>query len=93
MVENLKLYLLNFHCQHPEAMAGTNTSMLVVARNYEEAKAKVVASAPELKYKFFDKFSEGKPKLFSECPIDENLQGCYEIDKVGGLEIRVVEND
>lgn len=88
-----KLYLLNFHCKHPDAMAGTNSSMLVVARDYSEAKAKVVAADPEHEYKFFDTFSCGKAKLFSQCSCDEPLQGCYEIDKVDGLEIRVVEND
>ncbi|MBI4141340.1 hypothetical protein HY484_00265, partial [Candidatus Woesearchaeota archaeon] len=79
--------------RHPEAMAGSNLSMLVVAENYNEAKAKVIASDPEYEYKFFDNFSSGKPKLFSQCCSDESLQECYEVDKVSGLEIRVVEND
>lgn len=88
-----KLYLLNFHCQHPEAMAGSNSSMLVVAGSYEEAKAKVIATDPDYKYKFFDSFSGNNAKLFSQCSSGEPLQGCYEVDKVGGLEIKVVEHD
>ena len=86
-----KLYLLNFHCQHSEAMAGSNSSMVVIAENYKDAKAKVRVSYPECKYTFFDQFSCGRPKLFSECGSGEFLQGCYELDFVDGLEIRVVD--
>ena len=87
----LKLYLLNFHCQHPDAMAGDNLSMFVTANDYEGAKAKVIAIDPVCRYKFFDKFNQCNAKLFSRCARDEPLQWCYEIDKVDGLEIRVVE--
>ena len=91
-----KLFLINYHVQHPEAMAGSNTLRLVVANSYEEAKAKIIAvdNAEEIDYQLQHKFFDNNepPKPLSACFRNENLDSCYNIiDKVDGLEIKIKE--
>lgn len=88
---------MNYHVQHPEAMAGYNVTRLVVARDYEEAKAKIIAEDNKqetdynLKHTFFDKFNNEQPKLISTLHYTEHLKECYIIDKIDGLEIKVAD--